>query len=483
MAIYYKYVNHNFQNSGRIFAAFGTTTWGTCGSMHEFPLFSAALSHNWQPGPVVNIDKWPGPAFTIADPNSSFIVGASPVSSVTEVLVSFRHKSPSKLRDFLKARAEGRIVLNPLEQGEIKATLYPGPTSYTKLSNYVDLVVNGWKSLTDVGRWCGNQNMYIAVPLVGNITADHDPFYYGSLPARYPTLWKHYERYSFTGSLSLPPRYVVNHYQQLLLDSWRSAVIDTGLVTRARAAANAGAMDLLTELAELKETASFIMGSIKELLRLYIETKRNVARLRKQPGKAIKAIADDIASTWMAYRYAISPIVYTINDSLNYFESSYKSYQTFRQGLEISVELEPFDGWSASSDLKIINRVFLKHRYAFDDKLHNLGFNFAATAWELVPLSFVVDWALNVGDLLVSLQVPSNVEQESAQYSWQVKPQVITFSKGPQRFDFHVKYYRSLPINISAHVGLAAELDMSWKRWADAASLSWFKSRSTFLKG
>lgn len=257
------------------------------------------------------------------------------------------------------------------------------------------------------------------------------------------------------------------------------APYDRGLITRAVAEANSGTFDLLTELGEMKETIGFVFGLLKSIINLVIKTRRAALQIPKQPGKSMAQIADELASLWMQFRYAVMPITYTIDDAIDTIATIVGEYKTFRQGAQTDTPVS-FNGWTTSSPVQTIDRVYIKYRMDLDVALGGLKTNPFSTAWELTPLSFVVDWVLNVGDLLSALYTPSEVIDSGFQYSRQIRQTVLTFTRPEYtgRIELHLGHYRARSFQPIDHFGLQIDLEMTWKRWLDALSLSWLLSTS-----
>lgn len=176
--------------------------------------------------------------------------------------------------------------------------------------------------------------------------------------------------------------------------------------------------DLLTELAESKETLKYLLGKVggaASLLKLFVAEEPstfkkarglNAKMLLKSSDRALRKLG----SRWMEFRYAIMPLIYSIRDVSELLDSSGNRYKSTRKR-EI---LLPSDGNSSLPSYCFVKettgrvevRSFIKQR--FDSVgLQNLfesriSFNPFKTAWELIPLSFVIDWFINVGDVVTS---------------------------------------------------------------------------------
>lgn len=166
----------------------------------------------------------------------------------------------------------------------------------------------------------------------------------------------------------------------------------------------AGTYDLGTELAELPETLKYAVQLLKSI---------------RKPLKALKKAhkAGTYANAWLQYRYAIMPVVYSIQDTMSVINNSGFQFLTARRKKVIDVN-DILVGPEPSALANTVPSVFNtfegtvtvtavgKARY---DKgklqriVDQIRFNPLVTTWELIPFSFVVDWFINVGDYLSAL--------------------------------------------------------------------------------
>lgn len=412
-----------------------------------------------------------GPGVTVPDP-------------VRLDIMSVDKRTKQKASEFRKLQATGKVIVKPRHACDISALLLPGPPASTVFSGTLSRPFGDprfdvsplWldeklKPGTYCGRvlnWAQSHDDAFGIPLDGPVTTPSGRI--GIMPGQ--RQWES----GVVHSLVMPSPGVAHRAATLLYDALEKHEWDRGLITSVHAEANSGAWDLLTEMGEAKETIGWIFGLLKSGVDLVVKTKRELRNAHKRPGQSASALADEIASIWMQFRYAFSPLGYSVNDALAYFETEFKPYETFRKGSNVKVDVDFPSDWSVS-DIKVRDRVFLKHRYASDYTLHNLGFNPLATAWELTPLSFVVDWLLNIGDLLSALNTPNNVIDMGCTYSRQIKD-TVEFRTPEGRFELTVNYYKLTPYNPLDRVGLTMDLSMTWKRWLDAIALSWMGTKS-----
>lgn len=270
---------------------------------------------------------------------------------------------------------------------------------------------------------------------------------------------------------------------------------------------NLATFDLLTELAEGREALSFIASALSSIRNPLATFKRLREELSTGAG-AHKKITD----LWMQYRYAIMPVVYSVQDAMDLYEKSKDIYKTSRAGgnHSISSDARPT---KQNEDNFLYDQVHESYRISATGKarysLASLRFtdqisvNPFVTAWELIPYSFVVDWFLNVGDW-VQAQTSSladlssqrafccSVKEESTcstfyhnrpngswsrtYDTWGGRSGVLEYSyENPgdhllrtikrETYDRHV--FTPTDVRLSISPGLT-----SWKRWIDAYVLS-----------
>lgn len=187
------------------------------------------------------------------------------------------------------------------------------------------------------------------------------------------------------------------------LNSLRSDVVASNLLT----------YDLLTELAEGKETAQMILGLIKAVrhpIQSFLDFRRTLLKNGKLSPKLIK---EALEKKWMEYRYAIMPLAYSVQDAMKLAKEKGDIYKTDRKSREFSYTVGSRPSSSQKSlyswtreEVKV--RLSVVGRARFDpDELYlrlfdQIGINPFVTAWELIPYSFVIDWFANVGDWVLA---------------------------------------------------------------------------------
>lgn len=184
---------------------------------------------------------------------------------------------------------------------------------------------------------------------------------------------------------------------------------EDALVQKAAANAVASAFDALTFLAELTD-----------LRRLY---KDLLGRLRTLAQRNWSLWGEIIAipGTWLEYRYGIMPLVYAFQDLFKALEHAKKKIQRVsatsqstlvRNGSVVSPytdSLVKFDG-VVETTVSVSSRGM----FAADFAPSSFGQNPVITAWEKLPLSFVIDWVFQVGDALAVASTSFQRKAETA---------------------------------------------------------------------
>lgn len=470
------FVGEHPSTTNKVFSAFGGPAGDSCGYKRIYqPAWSNMISSVPAKVIVDHVDK-----VRSGLPPHFNVWGGEVVDPFTFDVASFAKTDKSMTAvQYREARENGTIVLKGMEKYECAATLVPGghPSDPALPAYYKSFALPRDVVFTDTSP-CGSSPRVLNTAMNGYPL--DNPFITNDAGAYAGSVQLNYSVFEID-SLQLPPSDVAYEAWSNILDQIKTLEWDRGLITAVTAEANSGAMDVLTEIGEARETVGFIFGLIGRILDLAVAFRKLLSNLiRKNAGKATKAFATELATLWMEFRYAVSPIGYSINDALALMTSLHKPYGSFRSGSSQKIDVELSDGWSASGNLEIIDRVFLKHRYELESRLDGMKFNPLATAWELTPLSFVIDWALNIGDLLSALWLPNNVSQVAAQYSRQLRPSTVVLTqkgKATGNVLLNCRYYKATPFDPLAEVRLNVNLSMSTKRWADAVSLSWLLTK------
>lgn len=206
----------------------------------------------------------------------------------------------------------------------------------------------------------------------------------------------------------------------------------------------AGMTQSLVTLAEMPKTVKMIYDAFKILKQpyRYAKEKLKLARgaIRNDPGKR-EELLNVAQDAWMQGRFGWRPMVYDIVGHLEAIEKDFSVRQTVRSSLPIK-ENSAFAGpFVRTTDYFGSGRPYLNENWKGDatiryrlgqtgDMLIDYGGfqHFGAldplgTAWELVTLSWAVDYFLNIGDILQSLQAYALLDERVGWTTYEVKAQ------------------------------------------------------------
>lgn len=255
------------------------------------------------------------------------------------------------------------------------------------------------------------------------------------------------------------------------LEDFNAEISDAISTTQQAAFASAmSTYDLLTELMEAKETLSYLFskvdGAAESLKKLASTDEEAYKRGRRMNAKALLRSSDkalrSLGGRWMEYRYAIMPLIYSFKDVNELLGTRDAVYRTERSRSFITGGFTgEYDGSEGTyitlnSELSanVVSTVKLGYdRGALQRVVAQTAFNPFKTGWELIPMSFVVDWFLNIGDAIASATSVNLASQtacctsikrieayESVLYDYTVDRSTASFAAGgpfeAQTFEF-----------------------------------------------
>lgn len=312
----------------------------------------------------------------------------------------------------------------------------------------------------------------------------------------------------------------------------QSARLITQAVTEAYSKVNLPDVDALVTLAEMRETLSFLASPFKKatqlteryrsylaayrraeegfLRRLALYEKRLASRKGVSYPKPVfnapkfrvgRFEASDVSSAWLAYRYGIMPLIYEIQDYLEaYNNAAEKPQRSTARGKAVSswsTHTENAYHWlyglredvTTNTDFKITVRagVLFAPKVTTgtvgsqSDKYGLALHRVPIAVWEVVTLSMVADWFLNVGDYLNAMTATCRADILTAWYTLRLDVSHKASVKvgaadayeqvgGDPLFTRQVTHTVRNPASIT-DVGLVRRVEMNAKRYADAAAL------------
>lgn len=168
-------------------------------------------------------------------------------------------------------------------------------------------------------------------------------------------------------------------------------------------------LDLGQFLGELPETWTLIVEQSLVVLRaLNAVRKGDYAKAGKILGQAVPKNPRDAASAWLSYKFGWLPLLQDIH-SMAQFDPIEPGYAT---AVGVATENHIMTGFSSlyvpKGSPKHTKGAECKVAYTVEDSvlanLTSLGLaNPLSIAWELAPLSFVVDWFLPIGNSISAL--------------------------------------------------------------------------------
>lgn len=170
-------------------------------------------------------------------------------------------------------------------------------------------------------------------------------------------------------------------------------------------------LDVLTSVAELPKTLDLLVTVFQRARHPLEGIASLLKRYRKAHGNKdrISTLHKDFLSEWMQYRYGIMPLVYTIKDVLEILDGMKYEFRTDKDKGRVILPAWPsalpnedclIQAISGDVTIRAVGKSsYLNPNLRLSDQL---TINPFYTAWELIPLSFVIDWFVNVGDWLLA---------------------------------------------------------------------------------
>lgn len=412
------------------------------------------------------------PSSPLISDKSQFYVGVFGSGQLPELKpLAATSRIKTRTVDYRKRVANGEIIINPMRTSTLAMSDKYVPVNPTGAA-YYNFIGESLRSdpephpcfpWSSVFRFQGE--LRSAQPQVGTYQALN----YVARYAICTQVRRQSDLFGFsTNTIQAVKRGLDAYYDDLLRDS--------GLITKVVGDTRAGTYDILTDVAEARSTFQLIMSCVIRILTEFRNVKARIARRPSLDPRRRKSIWSESADEWMQFRYAITPTLLSLDSALKWMDDN-NMYAKFRGTLTRSVEEINLYGIVITPPPPV-DRVFGKIRV--DGLTSGLKINPLATALELVPLSFLLNWVCNIGDLVSALWPPSGAQQEVYSYSRSVPPRTpVTGKYEDQELSFMYGYYRNDIIDPIQDLALQLDLSLSWKRVIDAFALVYRPLRSS----
>lgn len=392
----------------------------------------------------------------------------------------------------------GDVIINPTERFKAKVTITAKPMSTKERMYPVSVWANTHYPCADHPTKNHTRN-YQNSPHGGMMVCYTQTTLNGK---RYPVLASH----TMDGGRAQPlgSGYNMSWAEALCHELFQAIKthhrVEKGLATQVLAEANTRGVDIIANLGELPETIAMVKDALQFLVRLKKQVRTTVlnenvklslrrellriARRHKDSRQNHRAnnlsmmleMVDAMAAVWMGTRYGLQPIALTMEQIQEELQAALRIYQTDRGGMRENVSLT-FMGNDYPCEQ--IHRIWQKRRYLIQRHLLTQMFYIdgPSAAWELLPLSFVTDWFLNVGDVINACGYPDVELVDRASSSWKNTGSVAYETQTAYvKIDF--ESYVNRPTRLAEHISLSFDPLLSLKRKIDAAALSWFAFKS-----
>jgi hypothetical protein len=194
--------------------------------------------------------------------------------------------------------------------------------------------------------------------------------------------------------------------------------------------------DVLTDIAESREIPKLFSSTVKGITKIYrsfhnkwsmkelaelFERNGKVFRFRQPKTRLLKDLSKRFMDEWMQYRYGIMPLIYSMNDIKKVVDVGFQhinrktaNFQPTPTNVSLPGPNVRYKWTETVGSVKLAATVRSWYTWDALSRLDTLGFNPLATAWELIPYSFVFDWFVNVGDYIARTTTLSLAREQFA---------------------------------------------------------------------
>lgn len=239
---------------------------------------------------------------------------------------------------------------------------------------------------------------------------------------------------------------------------------------------------LLSKIKEEKVNLALMLLEYRETARMFEQLANNVHTMyRGIKSGRLKSLlhkgACGTPSTWLLYRYGITPLASDVAGIRDVLESGLdtplrRTYRISKHGTDVSSRKLFFSGKTVGSvhtfrDTHLRHFANVEYTSANLKGLTQLGLtNPALLAWEVIPYSFVIDWFVNIGDYLSSLDALTGVSRIAAQ---KITKSVVV-EHWPGGVKGRLQQYNRTNITLSPSPP-NWDPSLTWKRLVDSVAL------------
>jgi len=179
--------------------------------------------------------------------------------------------------------------------------------------------------------------------------------------------------------------------------------------------------DGATFIGELRETIQYFRNPLNSLKREVEDARRWKRRKRKLD---TKTTAEYISDNWLSYRYSIRPILNDLRNAAEAVARTVLDHEPVRKtargsasesGTSNASGSASFTDYNTSTNTTKSVRTGVLYELSRDPNTFGVGTERIGVAlWEVIPLSFVLDWFFNVGTFIEAITPIAGVRRLSS---------------------------------------------------------------------
>lgn len=304
--------------------------------------------------------------------------------------------------------------------------------------------------------------------------------------------------------------------------------IDGAIVTSVVAKANQGDADILTFLSELPMSiATTLAGLAKvgemskdlrtldikksrisrsllqkwkrkhwDMLKKRVPKKRGPDEIFRRYEAVATALAGELldatALVNLWWRYDLRPNLYSLDDHIKHMETMLtdKGRRTYREKVTVPYEMPTFPGFTWEGEATVTYRYTCIRHYYTSEWLakvkRSLTTDKVVTLWELLWGSFMVDWFLNIGDVLAAMPTRDPLlkcdEGFTVSRNTVIRGSYILDKNPTIKATLTIDEYKRAQISPEKYLGFYYRNKMDLWKLFDMACIAWGLSRPKLRK-